>query len=194
MKRLILVLAALTLAQPAAAQFSESYNFLKAIRDRDGLKAQEFVQKPGSVMIDTRDSTTGETALHIVTRARDLPWMRLLLIDWKAKPDMVDRRGNSALLIAAELGFVEGADLLLKRRAQVNLANRAGETALILAVQRRDAAMTRLLMANGANPDKVDSSAGLSARDYATRDRRAAAVLKIIEDAKTVRPAAGPKL
>jgi len=175
----------------ALAQFSDSYNFLKAVRDRDGNKTTEIISKPGNVIIDTRDASTGETALHIVTRERDSTWMRFLLTRG-AKTDMRDAQGNTPLMIAAQLGFVEGAQLLIDRRASVDLANNAGETPLIRAVQNRDAAMVQLLMTSGANPNKVDSGAGLSAHDYATRDRRSAAILKILESA---RPAgAKPKI
>lgn len=190
MKRILFALAALSLTAPAVAQFSPSYNFLKAVRDRDVLKANEAASK----FIDTKDFSTGETALHIVTRARDLPWMKQVL-SWNAKVDLKDARGNTPLMIAAELDFVEGADLLIRQRANVNVTNSSGETPLIVAVQRRGAAMVRLLLLNGANPDKADASAGLSARDYAARDRRSATILKIIQDTKTTKAtAAGPKL
>lgn len=189
-----LVLLGLLVPGVALAQFSDSYNFLKAVRDRDGSKTTEMISKPGNVIIDTRDASTGETALHIVTRERDETWMRFLL-SRGAKPDMRDARGNTPLMLAAQLGFVEGAQLLISRRASVDLANSSGETPLIRAVQNRDAAMVQLLMTSGANPNKVDSGAGLSARDYAMRDRRSAAILKILETAKPVTAApkaAGP--
>lgn len=189
-----LVLLGLLVPGIALAQFSDSYNFLKAVRDRDGSKTTEMISKPGNVIIDTRDAATGETALHIVTRERDETWMRFLL-SRGAKPDMRDARGNTPLMLAAQLGFVEGAQLLISRRASVDLANSSGETPLIRAVQNRDAAMVQLLMTSGANPNKVDSGAGLSARDYAMRDRRSAAILKILETAKPVTAApkaAGP--
>ncbi len=190
--------AAIIAATPtiAAAQFSESYQFLKAVRDRDGNKATEFLSKPGSVIIDTRDQSTGESALHIVTRGRDLTWMNFLL-SRGAKPDARDKSGESALLVAAQLGFVEGAQALIKYRANVNLGNSSGETPLHRAVQRRDAAMVRFLMQSGANPARADTLAGLSPRDYAVRDTRAAAILKIIDDTKPAKPSApvaGPKL
>ena len=54
---------------------------------------------------------------------------------------------------------------------------------MIRAVQLRDSEMTRLLLKNGADPDRTDTLAGLSARDYATRDRRASAILAEIEKA-----------
>jgi hypothetical protein len=53
-----------------------------------------------------------------------------------------------------------------------------------VAVQRRDAPLVKLLLDHGANPDKTDSAAGYSARDYATRDNRAREILKMIEDKK----------
>ena len=188
------LLAMLVLPSIATAQFSQSYNFLKAVRDRDGNKATEIISKPGSTIIDTRDESTSETALIIVTRARDLQWMGFLLARG-ARPDIKDRQGNSALMIAAQLGFVEGAQTLLDRKASVDLANNSGETPLIRATQQRDAGMVQVLLNAGANPRKADSIAGLSARDYAMRDRRAANVLKLIEAAKPVKPVAisGPK-
>jgi uncharacterized protein len=179
----------------ASAQFSESYNFLKSVRERDGNEATKIISKPGSVIVDTKDSTTGETALHIVTRGRDLTWMSFLL-SRGAKADARDRTGNTPLMITAQLGFVEGAQMLIGKKAAVDLPNGSGETPLIRAVQNRDAAMVTLLIAAGANPNKADTGAGLSARDYATRDRRAAAILKIITEAKAgpASKISGPRL
>jgi ankyrin repeat protein len=171
----------------AIAQFSESYNFIKAVRERDGTKATELVSKPGSIIVNTRDDKTGESALHIVTKGRDLAWMNFLLTR-NAKPDQRDNQGNTPLMAAAQLGFIEGAQLLIKNKASVDMANASGETPLIRAVQLRNGPMVQLLMASGANPAKPDTIAGMSARDYAQRDGRAAAILKIINDTKTVKP------
>jgi uncharacterized protein len=192
------IIAAVAIALPgvAVAQFSDSYNFLKAVRERDGTKATEFVSRPGSVIVDTRDPSNGETALHIVTRERDLNWLAFLL-SRNAKPDVRDAKGNTPLMIAAQIGFVEGAQILLRRRASVDTANSSGETPLIRAVQNRDAPMVRTLLLAGANPNKADTGAGLSARDYATRDRRSTAILRLIEDIKPEKQGAasttGPK-
>lgn len=192
-----LSLAAIIATTPtiASAQFSESYQFLKAVRDRDGNKATEILSKPGTIIIDTRDQASGETALHIVTRGRDVLWMNFLL-SRNAKPDTRDKAGETALMAAAQIGFIEGAQALIQYRANVNLANASGETPLHRAVQRRDAAMVRFLMQSGANPARTDTLAGLSPRDYAARDPRATAILKIIDDTKPAKPAgpiAGPK-
>ena len=176
----------------ASAQFSDGFNFLKAVRDRDGTKATEILSKPGNVLIDTRDNN-GEAGLHIVVRGRDLIWLNFLL-GKGARPDIQDKSGNTPLMIAAETRFPEAALALLQRRAQVDRANGSGETPLIRAVQLRDLAMVRLLILAGANSNKTDTIAGMSALDYAKRDTRAVAVLKLLE-APRAKPAAvaGPK-
>jgi uncharacterized protein len=185
-----LVICAFMAMAPSAgiAQFSESYNFIKAVRDRDGAKATELVSKPGSIIVNTRDDKSGESALHIVTKGRDLGWMNFLL-SRNAKTDQRDNQGNTPLMVAAQLGFVEGVQLLIKNRASVDLPNASGETPLIRAVQLRNGPMVQLLITAGANPAKADTIAGMSARDYAQRDSRATAILKIITEAMTVKPA-----
>src|SRR3546814_11422096 len=61
-------------AMPAAAQFqSHAYQFLKAVRDQDALKAKEFFDKPGSTVVNSRDYSTGETGLHILVKRREVP-------------------------------------------------------------------------------------------------------------------------
>lgn len=176
-------------AAPAAAQFSDSYNFFKAVKDRDGAKATSLLSQPGSTLVNARDYDSGETALMMVTRRRDVPWMALMLSKG-ANTEAKDREGNTALLVAAGLGFVDGVQLLLTRGANPNAANSKGETALIKAVQLRDASTARLLLTSGANPDQSDNVAGYSARDYAQQDRRAGAIARLIKEADDSKKAA----
>ena len=63
-------------------------------------------------------------------------------------------------------------------------------------MQRRDLGLVRTLLAAKADPDQRDIIAGLSARDYATRDTRTPALAKIFADTPKVNRAsvAGPKL
>lgn len=160
------VAAAVALAAPAAAQmFSEGYTFLKAVKERDGDKVTEALNDPGNTLINSRDISTGQTALHIVTERRDVTWIKFLS-QKGANPNVADKTGTTPLMVAVGLGFVEGAEALIKAGARVDVTNDAGETALISSIHRRDLALTRLLLANGANPDRTDNS-GRSARDYA---------------------------
>lgn len=177
-----LAAVAISFSAPAAAQFSDSYNFLKAVKDRDGEEATKFLSEPGTVIVNTRDYTTGETALHIVVERRDNTWLGFLL-QKGANPNLSDKEGVTPLMLAAQLRFVDGVRTLLAKQAKVDDTNKQGETALILSVHIRDTELVRLLLANGADPDRADTLAGKSARDYAQEDRRGAPILSEIEKA-----------
>ncbi len=179
-KLLLAALLASLAVTPAMAQFSDSYNFLKAVDERDGDEAQKYLDEPGSVIVNTKRDGTGETALHIVVARRDETWLSYLL-QKGANPNLADRKGVTPLMLATQLGFVEGAARLIKSKASVDGTNRSGETPLIRAVQLRNPEMVRLLLKAGANPDKRDAVAGLSAREYAAQDGRNSAILSIIE-------------
>jgi ankyrin repeat protein len=192
----LMVLAlAMGLATPAAAQFSDSYNFLKAVKERDVLKAKSFMDKPGSTVVNTRDLDDGETALLIAVRRRDTPWMGFLLQNG-ADPNLADRQGNTPLIVAASGNFSDGVRLMLAGKARVDLPNSRGETPLIKAVHNRDAASVQLLLNAGADPDRTDNLAGMSAREYAARDTRSGTVGKLLAEApkKTESKSVGPKL
>lgn len=193
----LLMAAALTIAAvPAGAQisFSNSYTFIKAVKDRDGNKVTDILSSPGTFVINTKESGSGNGALHIVALDRDLTWLSFLL-GKGAKADLQNEDGNTALMVASQIGWIDGAELLLRRGAAVDLANNRGETPLMLAVQNRDTAMVRLLLAKGADAKRTDNVAGYSALDYAKRDGRAAAIVKMLEEpAKPAREMAGPKL
>jgi ankyrin repeat protein len=170
----------LLLVPAAHAQFSDGYNFLKAVKERSGEDAQKYIDEPGSVIINTKDDSTGETALHIVVARRDNSWLAYLLSKG-ANPNLGDRKGVTPLMLATQLGYADGAALLLKNKAAVDATNRSGETALIRAVQLRNPELVRILVRAGANPDKKDAITGQSARDYATLDGRSNTILTIIE-------------
>ena len=183
-------------ARPAVAQqASNSYAFIKAVKERDGNKVTDLLAAPGSIYANIKEPGTGDGPLHILARGRDINWMAFL-ISKGSRVDQQNARGETPLGIAAQLGWTEGAELLLKQRSSVDLANSRGETPLILAVQRRDVPMVRLLLSRGANPKRTDSVAGRSALDYARQDSRAATIVKMLEApvANAARPVQGPKL
>jgi ankyrin repeat protein len=193
----VIIATALAMAAaPAVAQFSSAaYDFLKAVKDRDGTKVQDLLNKASSTIVLTRDDATGETALHIVVKRRDLVWTQYMLA--KGVPiDGRDRDGNTALFDAAQLGFADGEQLLLQVGATVDLANNRGETPLIAATQAHDIGSVRLLLQAGADPKETDHVAGMSAIDYATRDNRSAQILTLLKSVKPVvhKNVAGPSI
>ncbi len=164
----ILLGAAVLAPSPAQAQFSAGFKFLEAVRKKDGAKVEDALNEPGSTIVNTRDETTGETALHIVTKRRDLTWMSFL-IGKGANVNARDANGVTPLQLASSLGFIDGIELLVQSKARVDDTNNNGETPLIYAVHQRDSAMARILLKAGADPDRKDNS-GRSARDYAKLD------------------------
>ncbi len=190
-------LALAGVAAPVMAQglgTSPGYSFLKAVKDRDGTKVQEALDKPGTTVASARDDN-GDTALHIVVKRRDIAWVRYMLA--KGAPmDARDRQGNTPLLDAAQIGFVEGLQQLLDVGAAVDLANNRGETPLIIATQQHDIASVRALIGHGADPRETDHVAGMSALDYAKRDGRSDVIVKVLEEAKPVvkKKVSGPTL
>ena len=186
------LLGALCVASPAQAQFSQGYKFLEAVKKKEGQKVEDAINEPGSTIINTRDVTTGETALHIVTQRRDLVWMRYL-IQKGANVNTRDGKGVTPLQLATNLGFLEGVELLVAHNADLDESNDAGETPLISAVHRRDIPMIRVLLKGGADPDRADNS-GRSARDYASLVGRDSPLLSEIEaNAKPKEKRAGSK-
>ncbi|MGK6318794.1 ankyrin repeat domain-containing protein [Sphingomonas sp. DT-204] len=191
------VLAAALLAAPAAVpaqRMSDSYEFLKAVREADGNKVTQILDKPGSRIIDTRDDS-GDAALHIVTKRSDVTYLRFL-IGRGANINIQDGRGNTPLILAVGASCFDCVDVLTQQKANVNLANASGETPLIRAVQLRNLEMARRLLDAGANPDQRDVVAGMSARDYAQRDTRSPALTKLLADAPKAssRRVSGPGL
>ena len=175
--------AALLATAPAAAQrYSDGFKFLQAVEKGEVETVKDLINKNATV-IDARDVSDGHTALHTVTRRRDSVWLRYLLT-FGANPNLPDKQGVTPLMLASQLGYVEGIGILASKGARVDTANDAGETPLILAVHRKDVPMVRILLAGGADPGRTDNS-GRSARDYAKLENVAQALEEFDKSAKT---------
>ena len=194
---LIAAPSAFLVAGSAGAQIGQSpgYKFLQAVKDSKNDEVIAFLDKPGATVVNSRDVTTGEGAIHIVVRRGDVAYLSYLLAKG-ADANLRDGKGETALLIAARLGRRELLGLLVKGGANPNLNNSSGETALIVAVQRRDPQMVRELLDLGGDPDQADHLQGFSARDYAHQDTRSPAIAAMIDATpkKVRRAVSGPKL
>jgi ankyrin repeat protein len=186
----------LVLSAPASAQFlSDGYKFLEAVKKKEGDKVTDALSEPGSTLINTRDITTGESALHIVVARRDKLWLEFL-ISKGANVNIRDVKGVTPLVLASNLNFVEGVEVLVAKGAKVDEPSQTGETPLIAAVHTRNLELMRVLLKAGANPDRADNS-GRSARDYAMLEGRGSPMLAEIERSakprnQTGKPVFGP--
>jgi len=172
------------MACPLAAQSlaSAGYELIEAIKKRDGDKATQILSSHPQGIVNTKDSD-GNTGLIIAISRSDDQWTAYLL-NKGADPNLGGKGGDTPLITASRVGFETAAEWLLSMGAKVDGTNKMGETPLIIAVQQREAPIVRMLLEAGANPDKSDSAAGYSARDYAGRDNRARDILKLINDKK----------
>lgn len=175
----------LAFAAPAQAQQGDAAAFVEAVRQGDGKKVSELLDKRPLGLLDSR-AEDGETALTIALARRDEEWAGFLL-NKGANPNLAGNNGDTPLIVAARVGFDDAVDWLLGMKAKVDADNRQGETALIVAVQQRRLPIVRSLLNAGADPDKTDFS-GYSARDHALRDPRARDILKLIESKKPKAP------
>ena len=154
---------------------------MKAVRERDGNKAMEVIQKSPGV-VRTKDAS-GETPLNLAIARQDEERTGFM-INNGADLNLGGKGNDTPLIVAARVGFETAVQWLLDRGARVDAPNKMGETPLIVAVQQRQPRIVKALLDAGANPDKSDTAAGLSARDYAKRDTRSPQILQMIEAKK----------
>ena len=193
-RKLILALAAmmsaaLALPAPAVAQFSDSYKFLEAVRKRNDEDLQKLYEKGGPTLVNTRDQTSLDTGLHIAARAKNLRYVNFLIAAG-ANVNMRNAKGETPLVIASNLGFIEAVPPLIAAGARVDESGSTGETPLITAVHNRNIGLMRLLLQAGASPDRKDNS-GRSARDYAAMDAKSETLLAEIKTNSKVKPVTG---
>ncbi|MFZ5610583.1 MAG: ankyrin repeat domain-containing protein [Pseudomonadota bacterium] len=166
----VAILMLVGLAAPAAAQFSDRYEFLKALKEQDALKVRQKLNDGQYPNIYDGD---GNTALMIAAQNGGLPWVALL-VKHEANVDLANKSDSKTVLMYyAERGDGDGVNFLLDRKANPNLTDSFGETALMKAVRARQFRVVKALIDAGANLDLADNS-GRTALDHArnARDRR----------------------
>ena len=169
-------------ASPGAAQVKpDSETFLEAIEEQRGNDVIDLVTKKGRAIINVR-GYSGATPLTVAMRKRSMQYVNYLLQNG-ADPNLADKTGDTALMIAARTGNLEGVNTMVTAKAGLDAPNRQGETPLIAAVQNRHVQVIKRLLEAGASPTRTDN-AGLGARDYATRDRRSAEILRLFDTVK----------
>ena len=124
----------------------------------------------------------GRTPLLVATQLKNTAAIRLLL-EQKSDVNAANRNDITPLISSAQTGNQEAAAMLLRAGAAPDRADNLGWTALMWAVFRKDAAIAKLLLDNGADAAKVgrDKSTALEI----ARSRGADAALIALLAAKT---------
>ncbi len=160
----------------------DSEVFLQAIEEQRSNDVLALVAKKGRGIINSR-GYSGATPLNTAMRKRASQYVNYLLQNG-ADPNLAEKSGDTALMIAARSGYGEGLNAMIATGAKIDTTNRQGETALIIAVQNRQAQAVKRLLEAGASSSRTDNASGLSARDYAARDRRSNEILRLIDSVK----------
>ncbi|MCH8201634.1 MAG: ankyrin repeat domain-containing protein [Proteobacteria bacterium] len=164
----------------AAAQFSHSWEFLKAVEDDDRKELRQRERKGANVNAKNGD---GLPAMIIAAEHGNVGLMKFILelgvnVDGRAE----DRR-DTALMRRAEIGDMETVRFLVTSGADVNLKDRGGENALMKATRARKRRIVEFLIASGADVKDTDYT-GRTALNYA-EEARARSIMKLLRKAES---------
>lgn len=121
------------------------------------------------------DKLDGTSALISAAKGNHIPVMQVLIAD-HALVDIKDKTGNTALNWASERGNSDAVAFLLKAGADPNTIDRSGNTPLIKAAKIGNVEILRLLVATKKVDLKRGDFTGVTALEWAERNRQNAAV------------------
>lgn len=175
---LLIFALAVAAGKPAAAQFSDTWEFLKAVKEKDYVEMRTRLVRGANVNGKDAD---GFPAIVIAADGRDLRLIGFLLEQGAYVNGSTDKASETALMRASERGALDVVRFLLNRGADPDLEDRRGETALMKAARARKKDAVRILIDAGADVDQADYT-GKTALAYA-REARARTVERLLEDA-----------
>ncbi|TKI08784.1 hypothetical protein FCN80_01665 [Martelella alba] len=99
-------------------------------------------------------------------------WLKQLLVDGRADPNVKNRHGDTALHFAIATGDVENALLLVDNGADINVQGWQGQTPLHLATLKDDKDLVSELLLRGADYQAVDIEGNTSLHMAVIYDRK----------------------
>ena len=173
------LLAGLTLAG-CAVQLSPEMS--KAVVNGDFIRVQSILIKQPK-LLNAKDED-GWSSLHIAVYKRHKELVEYFLIKG-AKVDSREKRfGQTPLYDAAQYGYKDIAELLIKYKANVNAKDKFGWTPLHAAVAEGHKEVAGLLIAKGAKVNAKEDSGKTPLHIAARDDRKEIAELLIANGAK----------
>lgn len=156
---------------PAAAQAERTKQLTTAIREHQTDEAQKLIAAGMNVNVVL--SYRGLTPLSLAAAENDLP-IATLLLTAGADVSLPNKNeyGTTALIEAAQRGYVQMVTLLLDHKADVNQRDAAGDPALNWATYYGRKAVVELLIARGANLTVVGSGGGTALKTAIARGHK----------------------
>ncbi len=171
---ILVVLSALPLAAPRAADINFKPAAVLAMETRKWDELQRLLLTGTDP--NTRD-VEKQTLLIVAARYNYIRAVEILLEN-RARPDLVDGFGNTALMWAAGEGNTEVVKKLLDANANVSIQNRQGVNALMRAAKGGYPDIAKLLLTAGADPKRTDYT-GRDALSWAQEGRNSATIREI---------------
>lgn len=132
---------------------------LQCVRQGDKEQARKLTVSGVPHLINYNDATNGDTALSVAATANNDDMIEFLL-ELGAHPDVVDRRGRSAIMRAAEYGHVQCVEKLCTAGADLKLKDVDGKGVLfhcISPTQRHEKCM-EICLEHGAEVNNKSNS------------------------------------
>ena len=99
---------------------------LQCVREKDFSQVEKLTVNGVPHLVNYNDPNEGETTLNIAAMANDDEMIEFLL-DLGAHPDVVDHKGRSAVMRAAEYGHIQCLEKLVKHGADMKLKDVDGK-------------------------------------------------------------------
>jgi len=103
-----------------------------------------------------------------------------LLESGAASPNVVDKSGNSLLILTVRDGYTEAATVVLRFRPHLDHRNHIGDTALMIAASQGNMELLDLLLASGAKTNPIVGKNVWTALHYAAFEGKLPAVERLL--------------
>ena len=172
-----LISAVLIAIPEASAQFSESWEFLKAVEENDRKEILERQRKGANINARNGD---GLPAMILAADQGNLSLMAFIIELGVNVDGRTDERRETALMRRAEVGDTESVRFLVANGADPNLKDKGGETALMKGVRARRRNIVKILIEGGADVNETDYT-GRTAFYYA-EIARSSSILRLLRE------------
>ncbi|XP_041468862.1 ankyrin repeat and EF-hand domain-containing protein 1-like [Lytechinus variegatus] len=127
------------------------HKFLQCVRSKDKAQIEKLCSNGVPHLVNYSEPEEGETGLHLAARVNDEEMVRFLL-DLGAHPNVIDLKGRTAAMRAAEFGHVQTLEVLATAGSDMKIKDTDGKGILFYCIlpTSRHARCTSIVIENGA--------------------------------------------